>query len=89
MAAQDKVVLYPPGMETMAAQLCEALGVSTPVCTSQISTALSASPTLCWERFPSGDPNVKVRTDLRRLKRARCGWHGPIHFGAEGRAEPS
>lgn len=67
MAATDKVVLYPPGMEAMAAQLCEALGVSTPVCSNQISTALSASPTLCWERFPSGDANVKVRTELRRL----------------------
>ncbi len=66
MAAQDKVVLYPPGLEAMAAQLCDALGVSTPLCTAQLTNSPSASPTLCWERFPSGDPNVKVRIDAIR-----------------------
>mmetsp|Transcript_38336 Transcript_38336/g.124701 ORF Transcript_38336/g.124701 Transcript_38336/m.124701 type:complete len:533 (+) Transcript_38336:58-1656(+) len=64
----EYTVLYPPGLAKMALGLAENLGDNLPVlCTDDIFSGGSIDETgLAWERFPSGDPNIKLRVDLIR-----------------------
>ena len=59
-------VLYPPDMALLADELAPELGVDARVlCTSEIAE-LGPAPAACWETFPSGDPDIKLRIDAVR-----------------------
>lgn len=62
-----QTVLYLPGLEKMALGVAEHMGDGTPVlCTDDLSgmSAEGRDETgLAWERFPSGDPDIKLRID--------------------------
>ena len=59
------VVLYSPGFAEMAAGVAEACGAAHVLCASGMGAG-SVRDALCWERFPSDDPNVKLRVELVR-----------------------
>ena len=65
-----QTVLYLPGLEKMALGLAETLGVGVPVlCTDDLQSMPASSwndTGLAWERFPSGDPDIKLRVDYIR-----------------------
>ena len=62
----DYTVLYLPGLEKMALGLAEELGDSLPVlCTDELATVQNHEEMgMAWERFPSGDPDLKLRVDF-------------------------
>ena len=70
-SGEPVVLLHAPGSEKMAAAICDALGPG--ACSSAVysqskpdSGATPADAALCWERFPSDDPNIKLRiSELR------------------------
>jgi hypothetical protein len=67
----DYTVLYLPGMEKMALGVAEQLGDDLPVlCTDDMFAAEHdtqwSETGLVWERFPSGDPDIKMRIELVR-----------------------
>lgn len=70
----ESTILYAPGMETLARELRDTLDLPLALCTSEVSvTELVERDFLhrgnvCWDRFPSDDPNVKLRVDCIRDK---------------------
>ena len=64
--ARRYTVLYLPGLEEMAVGVAKQLGDSSPVlCTSSLSDPAFEGTSLCWGKFPSGDPDIKVRVRLQ------------------------
>ena len=63
-------ILYAPGMEEMALGIAALVEGATALCTSDIvaSSAPTFCAALCWEKFPSGDPNLKLRMSAVRDK---------------------
>ena len=63
----EYAVLHAPKLESLAQDIASQLEGTVPVlCTSGL---LPTSQTgLCWDTFPSGDPNIKVRIDTVRDK---------------------
>jgi hypothetical protein len=63
----EYTVLHAPNLESLAQDIASQLEGTVPVlCTSGL---LPSSQTgLCWDAFPSGDPNIKVRIDTVRDK---------------------
>ena len=58
-------VLHAPGLERLAKEIAEELGGTVPVlCTSNVLPNRATG--LCWDCFPSGDPNIKLRVDAIR-----------------------
>ncbi|KAL3903926.1 MAG: hypothetical protein SGPRY_011483, partial [Prymnesium sp.] len=63
-------ILYAPGMEEMALGIAALLEGATALCTTDLvsSSAPTFCAALCWEKFPSGDPNIKLRMSAVRNK---------------------
>ena len=67
---QNHTILYAPGMEEMALGIAAILEGATALCTTDIKkdTAPTFCAALCWEAFPSGDPDLKLRMSAVRDK---------------------
>eukprot|EP00965_Chrysotila_dentata_P088792 2931367-Pleurochrysis_carterae.AAC.2 len=68
-AERPRTIVYAPGLREMAMGLEERLGgCEALLCTSDEDESLSPSLNsgVCWDSFPSGDPNVKLRIDAIR-----------------------
>ena len=60
-------VLHAPGLETQAQDVASKLEGAVPVlCTTNIMP--DSSGALCWDSFPSGDPNIKLRIEAIKDK---------------------
>ena len=60
-------VLHAPGLEEQAKDIASKLEGSVPVfCTANIMPNHSGA--LCWDSFPSGDPNIKLRIEAIKDK---------------------
>ena len=55
-------ILYQPAMADVARGIAAHLGTELTMCTTELSEVAA----MCSERFPSGDPNIKLRIDLVR-----------------------
>ena len=64
-------ILYAPGLEEMALGIAaEIEGAGPALCTSDFfgDGCTPEQTGLCWEAFPSGDPNLKLRVEAVRDK---------------------
>ena len=60
-------VLHAPGLEEQAKDIASNLDGAVPVfCTANIMPNNSGA--LCWDSFPSGDPNIKLRIEAIKDK---------------------
>ena len=65
--ASKYTVLHAPNLESLAQDIANQLDVRVPVlCTSGLLPSTQTG--LCWDSFPSGDPNIKLRIDMVRDK---------------------
>jgi len=66
-ATRGYTVLHAPNLESLAQDIASQLEGTVPVlCTSGLIP--SSQTGLCWDAFPSGDPNIKVRIETVRDK---------------------
>ncbi|KAL1523575.1 hypothetical protein AB1Y20_018511 [Prymnesium parvum] len=70
MSKPSHTILYAPGMEEMALGIAALVEGATALCTTELinSAAPPFCAALCWEKFPSGDPNLKLRMSAVRDK---------------------
>ena len=76
-------VLHAPGLEKQAQDVASKLEGAVPVlCTTNIMP--DSSGALCWDSFPSGDPNIKLRieaalaSEVHRLQAAAAFRHKAV-----------
>ena len=69
-------ILYQPGMEGIAYGLADQLATPLTLCTTELEPAAA----MCSEKFPSGDPNLRLRIDLVRDR------HVVLLFSQDGAA---
>ena len=59
-------ILYAPGLADIASDMAREFQGSAVMCTSDVLPAKET--VLCWDQFPSGDPNLKLRVSAIRDK---------------------